>query len=300
MNPNEMLYKRAALIQAARIFFIERGYLEVETPVRLPSLIPESHIVAFRSEDEFLQTSPELCMKRLMARGIPKLFQVCKCFREGERGRLHLPEFTMLEWYRAGADYFDLMGECEKFFAHMASICTERGDFYHNGKRISLESPWERLTVAGAFEKYAPVSVDMAIQGGMFDAMLVEHIEPNLGIERPTFIYDYPVELGALARVKESDKAVAERFELYVGGIELANSFSELTDAREQRQRFEKERENVISSGRDPGPMPEKFLDALQKMPEVAGIALGLDRLIMLFVGAPAIDDVVAFVPEKL
>jgi lysyl-tRNA synthetase class 2 len=300
MVPKEILYKRAALVQAARLFFIESGYLEVDTPVRLPSIIPESYIVPFRSEGKFLQTSPELCMKRLLACGVPKLLQICKCFREGERGRLHLPEFTMLEWYRVGADYFDLMDECEEFFSYIATSCSKGKEILYDGKRISLKLPWERLTVGDAFERYAPVSVDESIEKGMFEEMLVKHVEPYLGIDRPTFMYDYPVAHGALARTKEWDKTVAERFELYVGGLELANGFSELTDANEQRQRFEKERENIVMQGRDPGPMPEKFLDALEKIPGAAGIALGLDRLIMLFVGATSIDDVVAFVPEQL
>lgn len=300
MNQNEILYKRAALIQAARIFFAERGYLEVDTPVRLPSLIPESYIVPFRSEDEFLQTSPELCMKRLIARGIPKLYQVCKCFREGERGTLHLPEFTMLEWYRSGVDYFDLMAECEDFFRQMAFACIEKDVIFYDGNRVSLHSPWERLTVADAFQRYASVQLDEAIRKDMFEEILIKHVEPNLGRDQPTFMYDYPVALGSLARVKESNKTVAERFELYVGGLELANGFSELTDAKEQRQRFERERESIMAQGRDPGPMPEKFLDALHEMPDSAGIALGLERLIMLLTGMPSIDDVVAFVPEKL
>lgn len=300
MIPKKILYKRAALLQAARLFFIEKGYLEVDTPVRLPSLIPESYIVPILSGDYFLQTSPELCMKRLLAQGLPKLFQICKCFREGERGRLHLPEFTMLEWYRAGADYFDLMDECEEFLRTIADSRIKEKEIVYDGKRISLNPHWERLTVGDAFERYAPVSVDEAMQKGIFEEMLVKYVEPNLGIDRPTFMYDYPVALGALARTKKSNKTVAERFELYVGGLELANGFSELNNAKEQRQRFKKERENIVLQGRDPGSMPEKFLNALQAMPTAAGIALGLDRLIMLFVDAASIDNVVAFVPEQL
>jgi len=300
MIPLHGLHLRAVLIQALRIFFIDRGYLEVETPIRIPAPAPETHIVPLTSEGWFLQTSPELCMKRLLAAGIPKIFQLCKCFRKGERGDRHLPEFTMLEWYAAQSDYRDLMTDCEALLRHLAAAMGKDGVLEWQGRRIDLAPEWERITVAEAFRRYAPCTVEEALAQDRFDEMLVEYVEPHLGMATPTFFYDYPATLGALARLSPADSTVAERFELYVAGLELANGFSELVDPVEQRVRFLAEQESILSQRRDPGPMPELFLDALETMPPAAGIALGLDRLVMLFAGADNIDQVVAFTPEGL
>lgn len=301
MIPTHGLRLRAVLIQALRIFFIDRGYLEVETPIRIPALAPEAHIVPLTSEGWFLQTSPELCMKRLLAAGIPKIFQICKCFRKGERGDRHLPEFTMLEWYAAGSDYRDLMADCEALLRHLAAAMGKSGVLEWQGRRIDLAPEWERITVAEAFRRYAPCTVEEALAQDQFDAMLVEHVEPHLGMATPTFLYDYPAVLGALARLSPADPAVAERFELYVAGLELANGFSELVDPVEQRARFLAEQKAIRLQGREPGPLPEPFLEALDTMPSAAGIALGVDRLVMLFAGADNIDQVVAFfTPEGL
>jgi lysyl-tRNA synthetase class 2 len=300
MIPIHGLQLRAVLIQALRTFFIDRGYLEVETPLRIPAPVPEAHIVPLTSEGWFLQTSPELCMKRLLAAGIPKIFQLCKCFRKGERGDRHLPEFTMLEWYGAGSGYRDLMVDCEALLRHLAAAMGKAGVLEWQGRRIDLAPAWERITVAEAFRRYAPCTVEEALAQDQFDEMLVEYVEPHLGMTTPTFLYDYPAALGALARLSPVDSAVAERFELYVAGLELANGFSELVDSMEQRARFLAEQEAIRQQGREPGPMPEVFLDALKAMPPAAGIALGIDRLVMLFAGADNIDQVVAFMPEGL
>ncbi len=294
------LQTRAVLVQSLRDFFISRDYLEVETPLRIPAPAPEAHIVPLRSEGWFLQTSPELCMKRLLAAGFPKIFQICKCFRAHERGDRHLPEFTMLEWYAAGADYFDLMDECEGLFRHLARALGGGESLAAGARQISLAGSWERLTVAEAFRRYAPFSVEEALAEDLFDEALVVHVEPNLGCRTPSFLYDYPAELGALARLKPQDRSVAERFELYLNGIELANGFSELTDPVEQRQRFLFGQEGMRKAGFPCPPMPERFLAALDDMPEAAGIALGVDRLAMLFAGAESIEQVVAFTPEEL
>jgi len=294
------LHQRAALIQTIRRFFIDRDYLEVDTPVRLPAVAPEHHIEPEPADGCFLQTSPELCMKRLLAAGAPKLFQICHCFRKGERGNRHLAEFTMLEWYRAGIGYQELMDECEELLRFAADALGKNQTLAVGGNAISLDSPWPRLTVAEAFARYAPFSMEQALAEDMFDEAIVVHIEPHLGVERPAFLYDYPASLGALARLKPDDPAVAERFELYIGGLELANGFSELTDHEEQRQRFAEARKLIRLQGRDPGPMPEPFLNDLQGMPEAAGIALGIDRLAMVFAGAATIDEVVPFRPEDL
>ena len=300
MIPLHGLHLRAVLIQALRTFFIDQGYLEVETPLRIPAPAPEAHIEPLTSEGWFLQTSPELCMKRLLAAGIPKIFQLCKCFRKGERGDRHLPEFTMLEWYAAGSDYRDLMADCEALLRYLAAVMGKGGVLEREGCRIDLALEWERLTVAEAFRRYAPCTVEEALRQDQFDVILVEYVEPHLGIATPTFLCDYPAELGALARLSPTDPTVAERFELYVAGLELANGFSELVDPGEQRARFLAEQEGIRRQGRRPGPMPEPFLDALEAMPPAAGIALGVDRLVMLFAGAERIDQVVAFTQEGL
>jgi elongation factor P--(R)-beta-lysine ligase len=293
------LQVRAKIIQRIRLFFIDQGFLEVETPLRIPSPAPEENIEALPSDNWFLQTSPELCMKRLLAAGYPRIFQISKCFRAAERGDRHLPEFTMLEWYVAGFDYQQLMDQCEKM---MEAITKEMGiaAISRQTQKTNLAPPWERITVAEAFSRYAPVGLEDALTLDIFDEILVEYVEPRLGVSRPTFIYDYPAKLAALAKLKESDPACGERFELYIGGLEIANGFSELTDAVEQRERFEEALKIRAAKKWARYEMPEKFLDALDNLAPCAGIALGIDRLVMIMAGADNIDDVVAFTPEEL
>src|SRR5574340_308092 len=229
---------RADMMQAVRSFFIHNDYLEVETPQMIPSPAPEVHIYAISCGSLYLHASPELCIKQLLAAEYPRIFQICKCFRGEERGARHLPEFTMLEWYHAGIGYMDLMEECE---ALLSRVFCELGCgevLFYQGRRIALALPWERLTVAEAFSLYAPMTLSEALDRDCFDEMMAEHLEPCLGVLKPTFIYDYPLHPGALARAKKEDGALAERFELYMGGLELANAFAELTDAQEQRLRF--------------------------------------------------------------
>jgi lysyl-tRNA synthetase class 2 len=295
------LRKRAALIQAIRQFFIDRDYLEVDTPLRLPVLIPEAHNEPVKSGDHYMQTSPEICMKRLLAEaGCRKIFQLCKCFRSKERGDRHLPEFTMLEWYRVDCDYLSLMDECEDLIIEVARGVGHSGPVFINGENIWLDKPWDRLSVDDAFTQYAPVSMREALEQNAFDELLCRHIEPHLGMKKPVFLHDYPVEIGALARCKKENPTLAERFEIYIAGLELANGFSELTDAHEQRRRFELEQDHIRNLGRPAGKMPEKFLASLPAMPETAGIALGVDRLAMVLYSASTIDGVVTFVPEDL
>jgi lysyl-tRNA synthetase class 2 len=297
---SQVLQTRTKLIQSIRHFFVQHNFLEVETPIRIPSPAPEEYIEAITSDDWFLQTSPELCMKRLLSAGFPRIFQISHCFRTAERGNTHLPEFTMLEWYVTGFDYHQLMDQCE------AMIITAFKDIGHDqeiawqNKKISVASPWERISVADVFSKYSPISLQQALHQDKFDEIMVEYIEPRLGIERPTYLYDYPVKLAALAKTKKSDPAVAERFELYIGGLELANGFSELIDVNEQRQRFEEALKARAAKKWACYEMPEKFLQALQTMPPSAGIALGIDRLMMILANTGKIDDVVAFTPESL
>jgi len=291
------LRRRAEIIQAIRSFFIQREYLEVDTPVRLPCCIPEAHIELVESSGWFLQTSPEMCMKRLLAAGHQRIFQICHCFRKEERGKRHLPEFTMLEWYRTSIDYKELMRECAELLRFVAGMCCIPGN---SAGELLLHSDWEYLTVKQAFAQYSPYGLIEALEEDNFDELLVEYIEPRLGVRSPTFLYDYPAVLGSLARLKDADSNVAERFELYVNGLELANGFSELTDVAEQRARFDRERDWIENQGRSPGPVPEKFLADLAGIKSAAGIALGVDRLVMLLCDASSIDEVVAFTPENL
>lgn len=291
-----LLLQRAAILQDVRAFFIERDYLEVETPHRIPANAPESHIDPVPSGDWALHTSPELAMKRLLAAGHEKIFQICRVWREGELGQYHLPEFTLLEWYRSGVDYHDLMDECTALFQSIIP----KGKLTLSGRGISLSAPWEQLTVAEAFSSYASMSLEQALEAGCFEEILTAEVEPNLGNAKPIFLTEYPAAMAALARVKPDDPRVAERFELYIDGLELANAFSELTDPFEQRKRFTADDERRRTAGKAPYPLPESFLAELSAMPEAAGIALGLDRLVMLMTGAEKIDDVVAFPPGEL
>ena len=294
------LHQRAQIVQEIRYFFIKQGFLEVETPHRIPTPAPESHIDAFASGTWFLHTSPELCMKRMLAAGYEKIFQICRCWRERERGSQHVPEFTLLEWYKSGCDYRGLMEECEALVqAVAASIGLGERIVFHNHE-IDLREPWERISVEESFRRYAKTSMKDALERNLFDELMVQDIEPKLGIGKPTFIYDYPAQRGALARLKDKDQTVAERFELYMGGLELANGFSELTDAAEQRKRFHQENKNRSLLGKPVYSMPDKFLIELENVPPSAGIALGVDRLVMVFLNAETIDEVVAFTPEEL
>jgi lysyl-tRNA synthetase class 2 len=296
----DALTARAEIYRAIRSYFHGEGYLEVDTPLRIPAPAPESHIDAIPSNDWFLHTSPELAMKRLLAAGYGRIFQICRCWRDGERGNLHLPEFTMLEWYRADADYLSLMDECESLIKLVAEETGRGESLTFRDREICLNGKWERISVTEAFERYSRCSVWEALGQGVFDELMVSEIEPRLGIGRPTFIYDYPAELGALARLKQADPLFAERFELYMGGLELANAFSELTDRDEQLSRFVKEREFRSSNNKRVYPLPSPFLEELPHMPPSAGIALGIDRLVMVLLDAPSIDQVVAFTPEDL
>jgi len=294
------LQQRACLLRQIREFFVGKGYVEVETPHRIPTPAPESHIDAIPSGTWFLHTSPELCMKRMIAAGYDKIFQICRCWRGRERGNKHLPEFTLLEWYRARGDYHSLMEECEGLIQSIARSIGLGQKIVFRGREIDLSEPWERISVKEAFYGYTRTSVTEALDRNLFDEIMVQDIEPKLGLEKPTFIYDYPAQRGALARLKQQDRTVAERFELYVGGLELANGFSELVDAKEQRKRFQVENENRQSLGKGIYSMPEKFLAELDEMPPSAGMALGVDRLAMVFLNAETIDEVVAFTPEEL
>lgn len=293
------LLRRARVLATIRHFFDERGYLEVETPIRIPVPAPEAHIDPEPSGQWYLHTSPELCMKRLLAGGFHKIYQICKCFRKNERGGRHLPEMTMLEWYTAGADYRHMMDQCEALIGSVAQALAGTSSLTYQNRIIDLSPPWDRLSVNEAFERYGDSPADTAQAQDRFDEVMGLQIEPRLGWERPVLLYDYPAACGALARLKNDRPEVAERFELYIGGLELCNGFSELTDPLEQRRRFQAEIDHRHARGK-PGAMPEPFLAALARMPDATGNALGIDRLMMLLNDVDDIDQVVAFTPEAL
>jgi len=291
---------RAEIIRLIRRFFFERDYLEVETPVRIPAPIPEAHIDPVSSDGWCLHASPEICMKQLMARGYDKLYQIARVFRKHERGRKHLPELTMLEWYTKGDTYLDLMTQLEEMLSFICHELNNADQIDYNGKYIRIDLPFERLSVKEAYKKYSDTSMEKALSDGTFDEIMGLSIEPHLGFDKPAFLYDYPAEKGSLARLKASDSRYAERFELYIAGVELCNGFSELTDAVEQKKRFIAEQAIRQANGSSLYPLPGKFLNALNDLPDCAGIAVGIDRLVMVFTDSDAIDDVVAFTPEDL
>ncbi|MBN1957654.1 MAG: EF-P lysine aminoacylase GenX [Desulfuromonadales bacterium] len=291
-----VLEQRARILQQIRAFFSSNNFLEVDTPHRIPANAPEFYIDAVASEGWFLHTSPELCMKRLLAAGYERIFQICHCWRAGEEGHKHLPEYNMLEWYRCHCDYHQLMQDCEDLICR---LCENRL-LHWQGQPIDLTPPWPRLTLSEAFSRYSPVPLRTALANNQFDLIIDRDIEPQLPADRPLFLYDYPLEQASLARRKPGSPDVAERVELYIGGLELANGFSELNDQNEQRQRFEQEEKLRRQAGKTPYPTPQKFLDELAQLPPSAGIALGIDRLVMLMSDTHQIEDVVSFTPGDL
>jgi lysyl-tRNA synthetase class 2 len=320
------LAARAAITRAVRAWFDEQGFTEVETGILQVSPGNETHLHAPRTElvsadgaraTRYLRTSPEFACKKLLAAGQSKIFELARVFRDRERGDLHLPEFTMLEWYRANATYDAVMADSIVLIAHAAQA-TGIGRFSFRGASADPFAEPELLTVAGAFERFAGIDLlDTVVDGkgdrarlaatvgqrvrineddtwsDIFSKVLVEHVEPRLGQGRLTVLFEYPAPEAALARAKPSDPRVAERFEVYACGVELANGFGELTDAREQRRRFMEAMDEKQRRYGERYPLDEDFLGAVEMMPEASGVALGFDRLVMLASGALRIDQVV-------
>jgi elongation factor P--(R)-beta-lysine ligase len=289
---------RCQVLRAIRRFFGDAGFLEIQTPVRTPAPAPELHIDAVPCAGWFLSTSPELYMKRLLAAGYAKIFQIAPAFRAGEQGRLHHPEFTLLEWYRLGADYTVLQTDCQKLLTAVCRAVGRASGFPYQRRWLEVVGDWQTMTVGEAFLRFAGWAPDAAPDADRFDVDLVEKVEPHLGIPRPTLLVDYPASQAALARLKASDPNVAERFELYWAGIELANGFTELTDPEEQRRRFQATQTARQQAGRAVYPDADAFLASLRHLQPCAGIALGVDRLVMLLANAGHLDQVVAFPPE--
>lgn len=272
----ENLKRRAQVVRQIRAFFEQRGFVEVETPVRIPAPAPEPHIDCPPSGTWFLRASPELQMKKLLAAGMTRLFQIGPCFREGESGRRHAPEFTMLEWYRAEADYETIAEDMEALVREILSF---------DG------APFPRLTVQEAYRRWAGWDPLAAWDGDRFDFDMATKIEPALP-KGPLFLFDYPAQAASLSKLSERDPRVAQRWELYVDGLELANAFTELTDPAEQRARFEVARAERRTLGEADYPLDEEFLASLARMPPAGGVALGVDRLVMLACAASCLDDV--------
>ena len=297
LRPN--LERRALILDFIRFFFKQQDFLEVETPIRAPAIAPEPFIAPFQSEDWFLAASPELHMKRLLAAGYDKIFQFSHCFRKGERGRWHNPEFIMLEWYRAGADYLQIIDDTEKLITAVAEKLGHKNTVSYGEREIDIGLPWPRLTVKDAYVKSAGWDPVQEYDAERFDMDFISKVLPSFSAVRPTVLLDYPAEAASLARLKPGNPPVAERAEVFIGGLELANAYSELIDVKEQEQRFKQAIDEIKRERGRVMPVPEKFLSAMTQMPQCGGIALGIDRLVMLFCDADSIDDVMPFTVDN-
>jgi lysyl-tRNA synthetase class 2 len=274
-----------------RDFFYSEGFMEVETPIRIPAPALETHIDAPVSGKAWLRTSPELHIKRLLVDGCDRVFEMGACFREAECGRRHNPEFTMLEWYRLQADYLDILHDTEQLVR-----CVLSSSLTYQGQHIDLSPPWPRIKVRDAFMTWAGWDPTQNWDANRFDEDLVAKVEPFLPSHTPCVLMDYPAQAAALARIKPDDPIVAERWEVYIGGLELANAYTELCDPVAQRKRFEVAADERRALGKSAYPMDEAFLKALEcGLPPCGGIALGIDRLVMLACDAPDIADVRSF-----
>ncbi|MFO8023902.1 EF-P lysine aminoacylase EpmA [Thiohalophilus sp.] len=309
-----VLQKRARMLQQLRTFFAQRDVLEVETPILQHQAVTDVHIDSLRvpldGADGYLHTSPEYPMKRLLAVGSGPIYQVCKVFRAGEAGRRHNPEFTLLEWYRPGFDHHALMHELEQLVrVLLADACSldetckfsYRDLFHHYLQRDPFTCSVAELQQLARQQHIDIVSNEVMDRDSWLDLLLTHAIEPQLPANRPVFIYDYPASQSALARLQQQDNiTVASRFELYLNGLELANGYHELQDPAEQRQRFEHDQRQRRQQGRFVSGLDEKFLAALEHgLPDCAGVALGLDRLLMLACGKDDIRDVLSFSIER-
>ncbi|MCX6791585.1 MAG: EF-P lysine aminoacylase EpmA [Candidatus Gottesmanbacteria bacterium] len=322
----ERYFVREKVIRATRSFFEKEKFHEIETPILIAHPPAESYLDVFETKlldrkrrvtPAYLSTSPEVPLKKLMAAGLGNCYAITKSFRNMETdSHLHNPEFTILEWYRTGADYFDIMNDCEKLLIAIAGGTS----LTYQGQKINLTVPWERITVADAFKKYAGVNFDdffsiknakkIIRQKGytveenttweqLYNQIFLNEVEPHLGHGKPTIVYEFPGELAALAKKKESDPRVAERFEFYIEGLELGDAYSELTDPVEQEARFKKELAELKRLGKTTYDYDHDFIDALKVgLPKCSGIAVGIDRLVMLLADTTDIADTLFF-PAK-
>ena len=323
------------MIDAIRAYFKSNGFHEVETLKLLPQPSTEPFLEVFETQLKFadgsnyrafLPTSPEFALKKLLAAGLGSCFEICKSFRNGEgRSSKHNPEFTILEWYHTPGDYRTVMDDTEKLFqAIYRAVFLKAKDLMlkYQGKTYNLSSPWERISVADAFQKYADIDLTTLLSKTAlvsaltkkgyhtnkkttweeaFNQIMFNEIEPHLGQTKPTFLYDYPASQAALAQKKKSDPRFAERFELFLAGFELGNAFSELADAKEQRERCERDLEERRTLGKTVYGLDEDFIAALESgFPPTGGIAMGVDRIAALFADVPNIQDVLFFPIDDL
>ena len=334
-NKIENLRKREKIFDIIRNYFKSKNFMEVDTPILQVSPGIDTHIHVFKttmhdplsndSYEFYLHTSPEFAMKKLLATNtveMSKIFQITKAFRNENITKKHLPEFTILEWYRTNSSYIDLMIDCEELIKKIAQKLNIKSVKWEN-YNCNLFGNWEKLSISDAFKQYAGFNILDAIDDDynpdvnaikpfakklninvtendtwqdVYYKIMLEKIEPNLGINTPTFLYDYPISEAALSKKSEKNKGVAERFELYISNVEIANAFTELTNPEEQLQRFKKELFNKEKIYGYTVPIDYEFIEALKDMPESSGIAMGIDRLVMLFCNAKDIKDI-SFVP---
>ena len=311
---------RATLLESVRGFFRDAGFLAVETPTLACASAQEEHIQLFATEYQgdkaqeqlYLAPSPELYMKRLLGAGFERIYQISRSYRNGEMGPQHNPEFTLIEWYRAYASYEEIMADVENLVAHVAENVLGRSSVVRAGREIALQPPWKRFSVRDAFARWAAVDLEACADAEslfrraralgygsarrgdswevLYHKILLEKVEPELAKLGAVHLFDYPRQLAALAKLKEDNPAVAERTEAYLGGVELSNGYTELNDPVQQRERFAR---GSRSGG---APADEAFLAAMERgIPPAGGVALGLDRLVMVVAGASCLDEVIAF-----
>ena len=308
-NPKELnrYLMREKVIDKIRFFFKDQGFREVFTPILVPVPSIEPNLEVFKTElrtskgikrDGYLIMSPEFSIKKLLAAGIGNCFEITKCFRnEEEVSSLHSPEFTMLEWYRVGANYMDIMRDFENLFIKIIG----KDKLVYQGNTYNLKTPWKRISVSEAFEKYSGRKIEDVATDDFYKIFFNE-VEPKLMKNKePFFLYDYPISQASLARPKNDNPKYAERFEVFLGGVELGNCFSELIDAKVQKERFEKDLEERKLFGKTEYPIDEDLLQALDSgLPEVSGIAVGVDRLIMLAADVPSVSDTIFFPDNEM
>ena len=310
-DAKKRLDARARVVRDVRAFFESRGYLEVETPLAIPCPGLDLHLDAFEvvaagaqplAAPRFLSTSPEFQMKRLLTDGYARIFQITRAFRAGELGERHNPEFTILELYRANAGVEAIMRDTEQLVARVTG-----GSVTLGARTVDVRPPFARMTVCEAYERFAQIAPEETLRlaeqdEDRFFFLLVDVVEPALArLDHAVFLTEYPATQASLARKKPGDPRVAERFELYVAGVEVCNGFGELTDPVEQRARFITDQKERARRGKPVYPLDERFLEALARgMPDSGGNAIGLDRLVALATGSTAIRDVLAFADDEL
>lgn len=306
-----VLKKRALILQKIRQFFFEREVLEVDTPALAHATVTDQHLHSFVTElthpsassaaTLYLQTSPEFAMKRLLCAGSGAIYQICKSFRNEEVGRFHNPEFTMLEWYRPGFDHHQLMDEIDDLMKLILDSDTAQRITYQSAFKQHLDcdplmASLEELKTLASQYGYQDLAENETNKDTLLMLLFSQHVEPFIGQERPCFVTDFPASQAALAKISYTNPLVADRFEVYFKGIELANGFNELVDGQEQLTRFQQDNLKRQNDGLDPMPIDQHFLDALHYgLPECSGVALGIDRLIMLALNCEKIEQVIAF-----